>query len=350
MRERRDGGSSAGPVLIQSGAHGNDGAVRFVIPWPAVPPCLSSIFAGKFGAPKATPATRPVNVAPTALFRLIRPRQWVKNAFVAAPLFFTPQAWGAPEITRVVVTIAVFCLLSSAVYVLNDYCDRDADRLHPVKRLRPLASGEVAPATALVLAAALMFAAAVTAFAFLPRDVTQVAALYLVLNLFYSFWLKHFSLLDVLIVATGFVLRVEAGAAAIAVHPTVWIIVCTGLLALFLAIAKRRDDIAKVMSADHRPSLSGYNLRFIDTSLAMVLGALVVSYLIYTTDQDVIARYGTDRLYVTVPFVIAGVLRYLQITLVEERSGSPTDIALTDRFLIAAIAGWAAVFGFLIYG
>ena len=291
-----------------------------------------------------------MNVKPAAIFRLLRPRQWVKNVFVAAPLFFTPPAWTPDDSVAVVVTMAVFCLLSSAVYVINDFADREADRLHPVKKHRPIASGEVGPGAALAVAAVLLAGAAILAILALPVTVALVAALYLVINLLYSFWLKHVSLVDVLIVAAGFVLRVEAGAAAIAVEPTVWIVVCTGLLALFLALAKRRDDLAKLLSQEHRPSLAGYNPRFIDTALAMILGALLVSYLIYTTDQTVISRYGTDKLYLTAPFVVAGVLRYLQITLVEQRSGSPTDIALTDRFLIATVVGWVVVFGLLIYG
>jgi 4-hydroxybenzoate polyprenyltransferase len=291
-----------------------------------------------------------VSDTPAALLRLVRPRQWVKNAFILAPLFFTPAAWTKPQIAAVLLSVVVFCLLSSAVYVINDYADREADRLHPVKKTRPIASGEIAPSFALMIAAVLFGAAAIVAVLLLPRGVVLIAALYFAINLLYSFWLKHVSLLDVLIVAAGFVLRVEAGAAAIRVEPTVWIVVCTGLLALFLALAKRRDDLSKLLSEEHRPSLAGYNRRFIDQALSMVLGALLVSYLIYTTDQTVIARYGTDKLYLTAPFVIAGVLRYLQITLVEERSGSPTDIALTDRFLIVTVLGWVAVFGVLIYG
>lgn len=306
---------------------------------------------GRYSPPAATPIpSRFVNAKPAALLRLARPRQWVKNAFVAAPLFFTPPAWAPAPAAAVGLTIILFCLLASAAYVINDYADREADRHHPVKCKRPIASGEVAPGAALVLAALLLAGAAALGVGFLPEAVWPIAFLYFALNLLYSFWLKHVAILDVLIVSAGFVLRVEAGAAAIDVEPTVWIVICTGLLALFLAIAKRRDDIAKVMSQSHRPSLAGYNLRFIDTALAMILGALLVSYLIYTTDHAVIARYGTDKLYLTTPFVVAGVLRYLQITLVEERSGSPTDIALTDPFLIVTVLGWIAVFGVLIYG
>jgi decaprenyl-phosphate phosphoribosyltransferase len=129
----------------------------------------------------------------------------------------------------------------------------------------------------------------------------------------------------------------------------VWIVVCTGLLALFMALAKRRDDLTADMDAAHRKALDGYNLRFVDAALAAVLGALLVSYLVYTTDAAAIRRYGTDRLYLTAPFVVAGVLRYLQVALVEERSGSPTDLALGDRFLLACVVGWVAVFGWLIY-
>jgi decaprenyl-phosphate phosphoribosyltransferase len=153
----------------------------------------------------------------------------------------------------------------------------------------------------------------------------------------------------VLVVAMGFVLRVEAGSAAIAVPATVWILVCTGLLALFLALAKRRDDLTADLGTDHRKSLDGYTLGFVDTALAVILGALLVSYLIYTTDETVMAKYGTERLYMTAPFVVAGVLRYLQIALVEKGSGSPTDIALSDRFIVVCVLGWIAVFGYLIY-
>jgi 4-hydroxybenzoate polyprenyltransferase len=282
--------------------------------------------------------------------RLLRPRQWVKNAFIVAPLFFTPAAWTKSQSVAVLVTVIVFCFLSSTVYVINDYADREADRLHPEKKKRPIASGEISAAGAVAIAAVLFAVAAALAIGLLPHAVVVVAAMYFAINLLYSFGLKHVSILDVLIVAAGFVLRVDAGAAAIEVEPTVWIVICTGLLALFLALAKRRDDLARDLSETHRPSLAGYNRRFIDQALAMILGALLVSYLIYTTDQSVIARYGTDKLYLTAPFVIAGVLRYLQITVVEERSGSPTDIALTDRFLIITMLGWVVVFGLLIYG
>jgi decaprenyl-phosphate phosphoribosyltransferase len=282
------------------------------------------------------------------LLRLLRPRQWVKNAFIAAPLFFTPAAVSPGSVLRVALGIMCFCALSSAIYILNDYMDREGDRLHAVKRDRPLAAGTVAPTTALVLMALLAVAGFTGAF-LLDVHFALIGFAYVVLNLSYSFGLKRVAILDVMIISLGFVLRVYAGGALIEVTPTVWIIVCTGLLALFIALAKRRDDVAKGLGGDHRASLSGYSSRFLDTAIAIVLGALVVSYIIYTTDIENRHRFGTDQLFVTTPFVIAAVLRYLQITIVEERSGAPTDIALTDRFLILAAVGWLATFGWLIY-
>ncbi len=285
----------------------------------------------------------------SALVRLARPRQWVKNAFVAAPLFFTPEAVNGRNIGLTVAAVAAFSLLASAIYVFNDWCDREADRQHPSKKTRPLASGEVSPAGGLVFSLVLLAAGAAITVAFLPLKATFLLIAYVVLTVLYSAGLKHVAVLDVLIVAAGFVLRVETGSAAIAITPTSWIVICTFLLALFLALAKRRDDLVKDMSDTHRPALSGYNQPFVDAALAIVLAALLVSYLIYTTDVTVSRKFGTEHLYLTAPFVAAGVLRYLQIALVEQRSGSPTDIVVTDRFLIVAALGWVATFAALIY-
>jgi decaprenyl-phosphate phosphoribosyltransferase len=280
--------------------------------------------------------------------RLARPKHWVKNAFVAAPLFFTPSALSWASAAIVVQAVLAFSLVASAIYAFNDWMDRAADRLHPEKRHRPVASGAVAPNAALAFAALLLLAGGALALR-LPPEFGVILACYAVLNIAYSLGLKNISLLDVLVIAISFVLRVEAGAMAIGIVPTVWILVCTGLLALFLALAKRRDDLTSDLDAAHRKSLAGYNLPFIDTTIAVVLGALLVGYLMYTTDDAVLRKFGTERLYMTAPFVVAGILRYLQIALVEKRSGSPTEIALSDRFLIVCVLGWVAVFGYLIY-
>jgi 4-hydroxybenzoate polyprenyltransferase len=274
----------------------------------------------------------------------------VKNVFVASPLFFTPEAMTSGNLGRTMIAVAVFCLVASAIYVFNDWCDRDADRKHPSKRLRPIAAGEVSPGLGLAWAVVLLIAGIALAIFALPLLALELALAYAVLSTLYSLWLKHVAVLDILIVASGFVLRVDAGAAAIGITPTSWIVICTFLLALFLALAKRRDDLVKAMPGTHRPALAGYNQQFVDTALGVVLAALLVSYLIYTTDTAVSRKFGTDKLYLTAPFVTAGVLRYLQIALVEQRSGSPTDLAVTDRFLIAAVLGWIVTFAVLLYG
>lgn len=280
---------------------------------------------------------------------LLRPHQWIKNAFVGAPLFFTPSALSQSSVLLVAGGIASFCAVSSAVYIANDYLDRESDREHPRKRLRPLAAGTVPVALALGLMCALV-AGGLGLAVFLSPLFAGVCSAYLAVNIAYSFYLKRIAILDLMVIAFGFVLRVQAGAVLIAVTPSSWIIIMTGLLALFLGLAKRRDDLAKRMGGDHRRSLDGYTFQFLDTAKAVTTAALLVAYLIYTTDQNVMARLGTENLYATAPFVVFGILRYLQITLVEERSGSPTVIVLTDPPMIATVLGWLVAFGILIHG
>jgi 4-hydroxybenzoate polyprenyltransferase len=280
---------------------------------------------------------------------LLRPQQWIKNLFVAAPLFFTPAAVSLGAVGQVALGIACFSALASAMYVLNDWCDRESDRQHPLKRLRPLAAGTIGAAPALLLALGLAVAGFAVALLLLPFAFTQLLVGYAGLNIAYSFGLKRIAILDVMLIAIGFVLRVYGGGFLIGVLPTVWIIACTLLLALFLALAKRRDDIVRGMEEGHRPSLAGYNAPFLDTAIAIVLAALLVCYLLYTTQPQNMARLHSDKLFLTVPFVIAGVLRYLQITIVEHRSGSPTRLAVSDRFLLLAIIGWLVTFALLIY-
>lgn len=287
-------------------------------------------------------------MTPPPLIALLRPHQWIKNAFVAAPLFFTPAAVSPATLEATGLGIIAFCLLSSTVYVLNDFLDRKADRQHPTKRNRPLAAGTVSlPLAGGVAAVFLIGGLALSAS--LGTAFAIAAAAYLINNALYSVWLKHVAIIDVMSITLGFVLRVEAGGFATGVELSAWIVIMTGLLAVFLGLAKRRDDIVKKLGNNHRRSLDGYSRRFLDAALAMVVGALLVAYLIYTTDQQVMGRLGTSKLFYTAPFVAYGLLRYLQITMVHERSGSPTKIALTDWPIIAAIIGWVGTFGLLIY-
>ena len=284
-----------------------------------------------------------------AYLRLFRPQQWVKNLFVAAALFFTPGAMSWLAVREAALGVALFCCAASAVYVLNDALDRASDRQHPLKRHRPLASGAARLDLALGLAALLLAAAAAGGYLLAPAFGHWIVA-YLALNLAYSLGLKHLAILDVMTIAVCFVLRLEAGAALIAAEPSVWIVLCTFLLALFLAVAKRRDDVVGLLGREHRRSLEGYNKPFLDAALIVVLAALMVFYALYTTDREVMERLGSDQLYLSVPLVLAGCLRYLQITLVEERSGAPTEVLLRDPSLLLTVAAWVALMGFLIYG
>jgi 4-hydroxybenzoate polyprenyltransferase len=283
-----------------------------------------------------------------AILMLLRPKQWIKNTFVAAPLFFTPDRISGDSIIAVLAGFAAFCMVASAVYCLNDFRDREADRSHPVKRARPLASGAVSPAAALAMMVCLLVGGVALAAWRVPV-IVPILGVYFLINVAYSLYLKSIAVIDVLIVAFGFVLRVQAGAMLIAVEPSAWILIVTGLLALFIALAKRRDDIIRDMDSGHRKSLEGYSRQFLDGSLMAVLSTLLVSYLIFTTDQAVMARLGSERLYFTGPFVIAGVLRYLQLTIVYERSGSPTDLVYTDKGLQLSIVGWLLAFGLILY-
>lgn len=289
-----------------------------------------------------------VERAPLAAIRLLRPHQWVKNGFVAAPLFFTPNLVNPANIAAVALGIVAFCFLSSAVYIVNDYVDREADRKHPEKRQRPLAAGTVSVATAAAMLLALLIAGLAIAYA-ISVSFALYALVYLGLNAVYSLWLKHAAPFDVILIAVGFVVRVEAGGAIIGVVPSAWMVIVTGLLALFLALAKRRDDIVRGVDRQHRKSLGGYTKPFLDAAITFVLGALLVAYLIYTTDADVMQRMGTDRLFITAPFVVLGILRYLQIIFIEERSGAPTVIVLTDRTIQLAVLCWIGTFAALLY-
>jgi decaprenyl-phosphate phosphoribosyltransferase len=283
-----------------------------------------------------------------AVAALLRPHQWLKNIVLFAPLMFSPWALNPRSFAILVAGFLCFCAVASSVYIINDLCDRASDRLHPRKRLRPLAAGIVGTHEALGLSGVLIGAALPLSYALSP-DFAAVLAVYLAMNIAYSWKLKTVSIVDILVIAVGFVLRLQAGGVLAGIRPSGYLMTCVGLLALFMAIGKRRDDLVKGVDMNHRQSLSGYTPQFLDISMAVVLGALLVSYLTYTMDPAVAQRMGTDKLYMTLPFVLAGILRYLQITLVEERSGSPTRIVASDPFLIVAVCGWAVVFASLLY-
>ena len=279
------------------------------------------------------------------LIRLLRPHDWIKNIFLFAPLFFTPALFHTPEIITVLFGAIIFSFNASSIYVLNDLRDANTDKLHPQKKSRPIASGRIKKPNAIILFFILAFISLFASY-FLSPPFCLIVFIYFMLNVGYCFWLKHIAIIDIYCIAAGFVLRVIAGSVLISVTPSAWILLCTGLLALFLALAKRRDDLVHRIDESHRESMRGYNIVFIDTCIAIVLGALLIAYAIYTTISTAI---NAEHFYWTVPIVLLGILRYLQITLVEERSGSPTMLLYSDTFLLSTIVVWIIVSAILMY-
>lgn len=292
-------------------------------------------------------AHKPVKVA---YLKLLRPKDWAKNLFLFVPLFFAGEIFNIPLVLDIAGGFAAFCCIASSIYILNDYRDRDDDRKHPVKSTRPLASGAVSPTAALVIFALLLIGG--FGIAFLIRDkFVFILGIYFLINLGYSFGLKNIPILDIVLVAIGFVLRIKGGSVISYIPLSEWIIIMVFLLALFMAIGKRRDDILLKLSSgtDMRKAVKGYSLDFLNTLLALVCAVVIVAYFMYTMSPEVVERMGTHRLYYTCLFVLAGIMRYLQVIFVQADSGSPTKILYKDRFIQVTILLWIASFISIIY-
>jgi decaprenyl-phosphate phosphoribosyltransferase len=284
-----------------------------------------------------------------ALLALIRPSHWTKNAFVLAPLLFGKRLDRLDSVVDAVAATAVFCLVASAVYVVNDWRDRDEDALHPTKRLRPLASGELSGRhAAAAVATCLLLAAAIGVADGLPPAFWAVVGSYIAINIAYSLALRHEQLVDVVVIASGFVLRVLAGTTAIGIAASQFIVLSSGLLALLLAMGKRRADLGMESAAERR-SLQGYSREFIDVSLAALAAAVIGFYSMFTVSDYATQRYHTEYLYLTTFWVAVGILRYLQVIIAHAHQGTPTEIALSDRFMQVVVAGWVATFIVLAY-
>lgn len=281
---------------------------------------------------------------------LIRPHQYVKNLFIFMPMFFVGQMANVDLLVDSLIAFVAFSLSASAVYILNDYRDVEDDRLHPTKKNRPLASGSVSSQTGLVIMF-LLVTCGLALMASLSIEAVAILIAYISLNLAYSFKLKRVAIIDVVIISTGFVLRLFIGSQVTAIPLSMWIVIMTFLLALFLALAKRRDDVLifRDTGKKMRQVVDGYNLQLIDSAMTIMSAVVIVAYILYTTSAEAVARIGNDHLYLTALFVILGIMRYLQIALVEENSGSPTRIVLKDRFIQLTIIAWLATFGWMIY-
>ena len=286
----------------------------------------------------------------TQYLKLIRIHHWVKNLFFFLPIFFSGKFLAFDLYYKIVPGFLLFCFTSSFIYVLNDIRDFELDQLHPEKKFRPLASGKITTSKAYLLLAMLLGLAILSAF-FVNTACIAFVASYFILNILYSFGLKNIAIIDVAIIALGFVFRVMCGGVLTDIEVSKWLMLMTFLLALFLALAKRRDDVLifNERGEKMRKSISGYNLQFLDTSLAMLCAIIIVCYISYTNSPEVVAHFGTDKIYLTTFFVIIGLLRYLQISLVEKKSSSPTKILLKDLFLQVVVVSWFITFVLLLY-
>jgi 4-hydroxybenzoate polyprenyltransferase len=277
----------------------------------------------------------------TDLIRSMRPTQWVKNTVIFAGVIFARHFERADDLLRVLAAFVIFCALASAVYLFNDIRDRNTDRAHPQKRDRPIAAGRVSVPTA-GITAVILFVAGVAAAWSLGVPFFTAAAAYVVLSTAYSIVLKHVAVLDVMIVASGFVIRAVAGAAAIPVAISPWLIVCTSLLALFLGFGKRRSEL-EALGGDattHRAALAGYTLPLLDQLIAVTTASTVVAYALYTLAPDTHEKFGTNNLIWTLPFVMYGVFRYLYLIYGASKGGNPTRALLTDPPILVNGALW----------
>jgi 4-hydroxybenzoate polyprenyltransferase len=280
----------------------------------------------------------------------MRPHQYIKNLFIFLPLFFALKITDLHLLIQALIAFIAFSLTASAVYILNDYQDIEDDRQHPTKKERPLASGAISKKQALGIMATL-FLAGFTLMASVSLVATAIMLAYVVMNIAYSLRLKHIAILDVVIIAIGFVLRLFVGSAATNIPLSQWIVVMTFLLALFMALAKRRDDVLIYLETGKkmRKVIDGYNLQFLDTAMAIMASVVIVAYTIYTTSPEITEKFHTHYLYLTALFVILGILRYLQIAFVHLDSGSPTKIVLKDRFMQLTLLGWLVTFTWILY-
>ncbi|MCM1348348.1 MAG: UbiA prenyltransferase family protein [Firmicutes bacterium] len=278
----------------------------------------------------------------------------MKNLFVGLPMFFSARLTDAPTWYATLIAFVAFCLVSSAVYCINDVVDVKYDRMHPIKKNRPVASGAIKRSTAISMACTLAILGLGLPSVLLGVNGVYTACVcgtYLIINLAYSLWLKRVAILDVALIALGFVLRVAAGALACDIWISPWIVCLTFLLTLMLALAKRRSEVALCVETgvESRGNISDYSLKFLDPALAMLAAITTVSYIIYTVTPEVQQRFSSEYVYITALFVILGLLRYLQLTLQTKQASDPTKLMLSDHFIQGCLLAWGATFLFIIY-
>lgn len=287
------------------------------------------------------------------LCRLIRPKQWIKNTVVLLPIFFGGALLRVEALYAGFITALSFSFISSSIYCLNDIIDIKDDRRHPVKCQRPLASGAISVVQGFIIMASMVILSMITLF-LLPDNQMKTAGViffYWVLNIAYCLFLKQHAIIDVCVIAFGFVLRIISGGLATGIGLSKWIVLMTFLLMLFLSFAKRRDDVLRMNETGHAPrkNTSRYNLTFINQAITITASVTLVCYIMYTMSPEVIANFHTSNLYLTSVFVLLGLLRYIQIAVVDKKSGDPTKVILNDRFIQLIVLGFGLTFLIIIY-
>lgn len=287
------------------------------------------------------------------LLKLIRPKQWSKNVFVLVPMFFGGKLFDVPSLQAAFITFFAFCFAASSIYCFNDLVDVEADRRHPVKCHRPVASGAVSVAKAYILMM-FMFALSMLTMTLLEGrswTATAIVLFYWLLNIAYCKKLKDYAIIDVCVIAFGFVLRILVGGIAVGVQLTSWIVLMTFLLTLFLSFTKRRDDVIRMNQTGEAPRKNTirYNETFINQAITITGAVMLVCYIMYTVSPEVVSRFSTSHLYLTSVFVLLGLLRFIQIAVVDEKSGDPTKVILLDRFIQFVVVGWGLMFLLIIY-
>lgn len=283
--------------------------------------------------------------------KLARPQQWIKNMFLFAPLIFSRHLFEGEFVKTELHAFFVFCLLSSAIYILNDIADRETDSLHPIKRTRPIAAGTISVGKGMIFAVILLVITAVLA-GMLSRQFQLVAAIYAVLNLAYSFRLKQVILVDVFVIAAGFMLRVLAGAFAIDVEVSHWLVLCTLFVSLFLAISKRRGELMLLRDANNfseRPVLREYDIAFVDQIITVTAAGMAISYALYTVAERTVAMFKTENLIFTTVFVLFGIFRYLFVLRRKKIEDNPAVLLLSDPIMIVNVGAWFAACVLIIY-
>ena len=286
----------------------------------------------------------------TDIIKLARPAQWLKNGIMVLALVFAGELNHLPKIELTIIAIAIYCLLSSAVYMFNDLIDIEKDRQHPLKKDRPLAAGRISPGVAVGLIILLSGGGLVAAwFINMPFFLSAIA--FLLLNILYTLWLKHIVIIDVMVIALGFVIRAYAGAFAIEVPASTWMLINTLLLALFLGLGKRRHELIYLEESAiaHRKTLSKYSPYLLDQLIGVVTPSVVVMYMLYSFSTEVSLKLGTDKLFITIPFVVYGIFRYLYLIHRKEQGGSPTHVLINDKPILITVMLWLITASIILY-